>query len=85
MIALDRLVEEVTTGFKGDVGVVPRQFLREFVTQMDLVDENIDYIPMEKYGFEPQDLSDVERFVMSGTATSEGAESDDLVPKEDAW
>ena len=35
-----RLVDEVTTGFRGDVGVVPRQFLREFVTQFDLVDEN---------------------------------------------
>src|SRR4051794_4981269 len=30
---IDRLVAEVTKGFKGDVGVVPRQFLREFTTQ----------------------------------------------------
>ena len=42
---IDRLVAEVTKGFKGDVGVVPRQFLREFVTQMDLVEENDDYDP----------------------------------------
>ena len=47
---IHRLVQEVTTGFKGDVGVVPRQFLREFVTQMDLVDENPDYSPMEQIG-----------------------------------
>ena len=40
---IDRLVSEVTKGFKGDVGVVPRQFLRQFVTQLDLVDENDDY------------------------------------------
>ena len=32
---VDRMVAQVTTGFKGDVGVVPRQFLRELVTQMD--------------------------------------------------
>ena len=31
---------QVTAGFKGDVGVVPRQFLRDFVTQMDLVEEH---------------------------------------------
>jgi hypothetical protein len=36
---IERLVAEVTAGFKGDVGVVPRQFLRAFVTQIDLVDE----------------------------------------------
>jgi hypothetical protein len=36
--AIDRLVAEVTAGFKGDVGVVPR-FLREFASQMDLVEE----------------------------------------------
>jgi hypothetical protein len=34
------LVDEVTTGFKGDVGVVPRQFLRRFVNKMDAVVEN---------------------------------------------
>ena len=33
---LDQLVAHVTAGFKGDVGVVPRQFLREVVHVMDL-------------------------------------------------
>ena len=54
---VERLVAEVTKGFKGDVGVVPRQFLREFVTQMDLVEENDDYSPMKEYGFQPDKLS----------------------------
>jgi hypothetical protein len=80
---IDRLVREVTTGFKGDVGVVPRQFLREFVTQMDLVDENDDYIPMDEYGFKPQDLSDQEKLLLSGETPP--VEDDDLVPTEDAW
>ncbi len=34
------LVDDVSTGFKGDVGVVPRQFLRRFVNKMDIVVEN---------------------------------------------
>lgn len=34
------LVDEVTAGFKGDVGVVPRQFLRRFVNLMDTVVDN---------------------------------------------
>ncbi len=36
------LVAEVTKGFRGDVGVVPRQFLRRLVTLFDSVDENPD-------------------------------------------
>ncbi|MDI1434932.1 BREX system ATP-binding protein BrxD [Polyangium sorediatum] len=36
------LVDEVTAGFKGDVGVVPRQFLRRFVNLLDTVAENPD-------------------------------------------
>ena len=82
---IHRLVSEVTTGFKGDVGVVPRQFLREFVTQMDLVDENPDYSPMEQYGFQPQDLNPQEKLLLSGQpATSQGGD-EELVPAEDAW
>lgn len=38
--AISELVDDVTKGFKGDVGVVPRQFLRRFVNKMDLVVEN---------------------------------------------
>ncbi len=81
---IDRLVREVTTGFKGDVGVVPRQFLREFVTQMDLVDENDDYIPMDEYGFKPEDLSDQEKLLMSGI-DQKPEDDDELVLVEDAW
>ncbi len=34
------LVDDVTTGFRGDVGVVPRQFLRRFVNMIDGEAEN---------------------------------------------
>ena len=82
---IDRLVQEVTTGFKGDVGVVPRQFLREFVTQMDLVDENPEYSPMEQYGFTAEPLNDQEKLLLGGQTPVSTADDDELVPAEDAW
>ena len=91
---IDRLVAEVTKGFRGDVGVVPRQFLREFVTQLDLVEENDDYVPMELYGFDPTQISTValtpeEQQRLGGTSDSapldELEEGPELIPTEDVW
>jgi hypothetical protein len=39
---IERRVEEVTRGFGGDVGIVPRQFLRTLVNLFDIVKENPD-------------------------------------------
>lgn len=84
---IDRLVTEVTEGFKGDVGVVPRQFLREFVTQLDLVDEREDYDPMTEYGFQVKDPNKEEQHVLTGTplVTFDDDDEDALVPSEDVW
>ncbi len=96
---IDRLVAEVTKGFRGDVGVVPRQFLREFVTQLDLVEENDDYVPMELYGFDPSQISTSaftpeEQQRLGGTSDSapfdepeaSGLEDGpELIPTEDVW
>jgi len=84
---IDRLVTEVTAGFKGDVGVVPRQFLREFVTQLDLVEEHPDYDPMSEYGFQAKSLSAEEQHVLSGAPLVSVDEDDaeTLVPNEDVW
>lgn len=82
---IERLVAEVTRGFKGDVGVVPRQFLRELITQMDLVDEHPDYDPMAQYGFSPEALSEEERDRISGSRREIPDADDDLIPTEDAW
>jgi hypothetical protein len=79
-----RLVAEVTAGFRGDVGVVPRQFLREFITQMDLVDEHPDYDPMVEYGFSPDLLSAEEQHQISG-APAHSPDDDELAPVEDVW
>ena len=82
---VQRLVQEITQGFKGDVGVVPRQFLREFVTQMDLVDEHEDYRPMEEYGFSPGEISPEEEQALGGGIGATVEEDDELVPQEDVW
>ena len=81
------LVAQVTEGFKGDVGVVPRQFLREFVGQIDMVDEDEDYNPTEHYGFQARALTAEERLRMEGGVVppSDGDDDDDLIPAEDAW
>jgi hypothetical protein len=44
---LTSLVDEVTRGFAGDVGVVPRQFLRRVVSVFDVVDDEPDFVPRE--------------------------------------
>ena len=83
---IDRLVAEVTAGFRGDVGVVPRQFLREFVTQLDLVEENPDYDPMTDYGFQAKPMSAEEQRALLGESAPPVDEDDGgLVPSEDVW
>lgn len=63
---IERLVTKVTAGFKGDVGVVPRQFLRQFVNILDLAAENDEFDPMSAEGFEPTDLNEVELLIREG-------------------
>jgi P-loop Domain of unknown function (DUF2791) len=83
---IERLVKEVTTGFKADVGVVPRQFLREFVNVMDLVDENDDYMPEEAYSFSvPADLSPEEQHAITGTPIEIPDAETGPVLQEDVW
>jgi len=82
---VERLVADVTAGFKGDVGVVPRQFLRAFVTQMDLVDEHADYDPATEYGFSPSDLRPEEEHVLTGAPLRVQDEEPELVPQEEVW
>jgi len=63
---IERLVAKVTAGFKGDVGVVPRQFLRQFVNVLDLVANEEDFNPMTAEGFEIQDLNEDEQRINQG-------------------
>jgi hypothetical protein len=86
---ITHLVAQVTTGFRGDVGVVPRQFLREFVHQLDLVDEHADYDPVTAYGFAPAELRPEEEAALAGggsaTAPSDPGDDDGPVKPEDVW
>ncbi len=84
---LDQLVADVTAGFKGDVGVVPRQFLRQLVNVMDLVDEDIDgFDPAKALGFRPEALSAEEEAAMAGRQAEPVDPADDVpIPAEDNW
>lgn len=83
---IDRLVAEVTKGFRGDVGVVPRQFLREFVDVLDLVQQEDAFIPMDAYEFQPpEDLSPEEQEAASGVRADIPDSGDDFVPEEQVW
>lgn len=90
------LVAQVTKGFRGDVGVVPRQFLREFIDVMDRVEEFPDYQPGERYGFvvrAPETLAPAERAALHGGGdANDGAREvdddegdDDVIAAEQVW
>jgi len=80
---LEQLCDQVTEGFKGDVGVIPRQFLREFITVLDLVEEHDgsdggdEYIPKQVYNFTAGNLSEQEQVIQSGEGNGDQANSDD--------
>ena len=61
---IQQLVDKVTAGFKADVGVVPRQFLREFVNILDLAHQHRDFNPSQLEAFKPQDLNDHEKSII---------------------
>jgi hypothetical protein len=63
---IERLVAKVTTGFKGDVGVVPRQFLRRFVDILDIAADHDDFNPMVEEGFEPETFTEQEKLLQAG-------------------
>jgi hypothetical protein len=63
---IERLVAKTTEGFRGNVGVVPRQFLRQFVNVLDLTDEHEDYDPMVVEGFDKTMLNELERRLSKG-------------------
>jgi hypothetical protein len=64
--ALEALVDRVTEGFRGDVGVVPRQFLRTFVNILDILADNPDQHADPLLGFQAKDLSPEVAAVMAG-------------------
>jgi hypothetical protein len=74
---IERLVGEVTKGFGGDVGVVPRQFLRRLVNIFDLVAEQPEFDPAKMYKFEPQEPNDFEQRKLAGKPPVDPEPGDD--------
>jgi hypothetical protein len=74
---IERLVREVTKGFGGDVGIVPRQFLRQLVNVFDLTVEFPDYDPEKQFKFEPRDTSDYEARKIEGKPPYDPEPGDD--------
>lgn len=82
---IDQLVAKVTAGFRGDVGVVPRQFLREFVDVLDLVEQEPEYDPKQVYKFEAKALRPEEEAVRVGAPPAPPDDAQDFVPTEEVW
>ncbi|MBI5543782.1 MAG: BREX system ATP-binding protein BrxD [Deltaproteobacteria bacterium] len=74
---IERLVADVTKGFNGDVGVVPRQFLRQLVSVFDIVGENPGFDPMSMYKFEAKEPNDFEKRKMAGQPAVDPEPGDD--------
>lgn len=70
---IERLVADVTKGFHGDVGVVPRQFLRTFVNILDVLADNPEQDVNGLLGFTPDPavLTPEEAAVLAGRKLDE--------------
>jgi len=67
----------VTEGFKGDVGVVPRQFLRRFVDVLDLASEDDAFDPHKEIGFVPKEPNEDETRKLKGEPPYDPEPDDD--------
>jgi hypothetical protein len=74
---VEHLVATVTEGFKGDVGVVPRQFLRRFVDVLDLATEDDNFDPSKEIGFVPKDPNEDEARKLKGQPPYDPEPGDD--------
>ena len=74
---IERLVDTVTEGFKGDVGVVPRQFLRRLIDILDLSNDNPDFDPAREMGFAPKEPTEDERRKIKGEPPYDAEPDDD--------
>ncbi len=75
---ISQLVERVTAGFNGDVGVVPRQFLRTFVNILDVLADDPDQEASTMLGFQPASLTAEEEAVLAGRKLDEPPPDDDF-------
>jgi hypothetical protein len=74
---IEHLVGKVTEGFKGDVGVVPRQFLRRLVDVLDLASEHDEFDPSKEVGFVPKEPNEDETRKLKGQPPYDPEPGDD--------
>ncbi len=74
---INALVAKVTEGFRGDVGVVPRQFLRRLVDLMDLVEEDSAFEPVPEAAPPAAELNEPERRAAKGEPPFDPEPGDD--------
>jgi len=63
---IEQLIAQVSEGFRGDVGVVPRQFLRRLVDILDLASDNPEFEPAKEMGFTLAEPNEDERRLAEG-------------------
>ena len=82
---LRSLITQLTTGFGGRVGVVPRRFLRELTDVLDRVDQHPTFDPLVHYklSIDPASLSAEELAAARGENVPEPAEADESEPDLD--
>jgi hypothetical protein len=81
---IDLLVDKVTEGLKGHVGLVPRHFLREFINTMDLVQDEPAYEPMG-VAYKARELTPEEESEIGGVGVAEGDADEGPIPVEQVW
>jgi hypothetical protein len=74
---IEALVADVTKGFGGDVGVVPRQFLRQLVTVFDLIAQEPTFIPASALKSKPTEPNDFEQRKLAGKPPVDPEPGDD--------
>ena len=74
---IERLVAEATKGFGGDVGIVPRQFLRKLVNVMALAATEPEYDPAADYEFKPSGTTEYEARRLEGKPAYEPEQGDE--------
>jgi len=74
---IEKLIAKVSEGFRGDVGVVPRQFLRRLVDILDLATENPGFDPGKEMGFELVDPTVDEERLAAGQPPYDPEPEDD--------
>ena len=81
---IERLIADVTKGFGGDVGIVPRHFLRRLTLAMDTVDENPEYDPMDALDASGVHVDAEELARATGKLPNED-DDDSLMGEEAVW